>query len=281
MTDRGKVRATATPAGTRIRLGEWLTARQPMVNSGSVIVLALDTTTRAGSVALLQEGRVLVTRSGTTEKGHAERLPAALIDALREAGLAIRQVDVFAVASGPGSFTGLRIGIATIQGLAFALGRPVVGVSVLDALAVLARDHAALAPRHSPLLAAAFMDAQRHEVFAALYPAEGDLVPLDGPVSEPPNSVLTRWSELAENRPILVAGDGIDRYRSLLVEHLGSRFHAVDPLPPLAPTIASLAAAEAAAGRAVAPHAVRPVYVRRPDAELARERKEPSASKAP
>jgi tRNA A37 threonylcarbamoyladenosine modification protein TsaB len=120
------------------------------------------------------------------------------------------------------------------------------------------------------------MDAQRHEVFAALYPSEGDLVPLDGPVSEPPDRVLARWRALAGDRQILVAGDGVDRYRSLLAEHAGEQVRVVDPLPPLAPTIARIAVVEAAAGRAMAPHAVRPIYVRRPDAELARERKEPT-----
>jgi tRNA threonylcarbamoyladenosine biosynthesis protein TsaB len=249
-----------------------------------MIVLALDTTTRAGSVALLRDDELLAVASGDPAKGHAERLPAALVRVLQERGMELPQVDVFGVAAGPGSFTGLRIGIATIQGLAFALGRPVAGVSVLDVLAVIAREAArdAAGPPDLPVqadggggpLVAAWMDAQRSEVFAALYPVEPGLVPVDGPVSETPAGVLERWQTLVGDQAVWFAGDGVARYYDLLVERLGSRFRAVEPLPPLAPTIARLAAAEAAAGRAVAPHAIRPVYVRRPDAELARDRKD-------
>ena len=88
--------------------------------------------------------------------------------------------------------------------------------------------------------------------------------------SERPAVVLDRWRQIAAGRAIWLAGDGVFRYRQLLVEG----FHAVEPLPPLAPVIGRIGVREAAAGRAVAPHAVRPIYVRRPDAELARDRRE-------
>lgn len=257
-----------------------------------MLILALDTTTRAGSTALVRDDRVLAVATGDPARTHAERLPAALVRLLQDQQLGLFDVDVFAVAAGPGSFTGLRIGIATIQGLAFAVGRPVVGVSALDALAEVARE----ADRGSAPFVAAWMDAQRNEVFAALYrtrpaPAPLDaargassdgrkaevtpptpLALIDGPVSEPPARVLDRWQALTRGQPILVAGDGIARYREDLVERLGAAFRPVEPLPPLAPTIGRIAAREAAAGRGVAPHAIRPVYVRRPDAELARDR---------
>src|SRR5438034_8845785 len=110
-------------------------------------VLALDTTTPAGSVALVAEDgetaedrvmRVMDVRRGDPARTHAERLPAEILAVLDAHGLAVADVDVFAVASGPGSFTGLRIGIATIQGLAFVHRRRVVGVSALEALAQIA-----------------------------------------------------------------------------------------------------------------------------------------------
>ena len=99
-------------------------------------VLALDTTTRAGSVALVDAGRVIDQRSGDGARTHALRLPGE-ITALADAnGVSLSSVDLYAVATGPGSFTGLRIGIATIQGFAFVHGRQIVGVPVLDALAM-------------------------------------------------------------------------------------------------------------------------------------------------
>src|SRR3984893_14570762 len=96
-------------------------------------VLALDTTTRAGSVALVDEGRVVDERRGDPSRPHARLLPGEIMTLRRERGVGIREIDLFAVASGPGSFTGLRIGIATIQGLAFVHRRRCVGVSKLEA----------------------------------------------------------------------------------------------------------------------------------------------------
>src|SRR5438552_10376824 len=123
-------------------------------------VLALDTTTRAGSVALVENDRVVDERAGDASRNHGERLPAELADL----GAPWPTVDLFAVASGPGSFTGLRIGIATMQGLAMVTGRPVLGVSALEALAQLVS--AAVGPG---TLIAPWIDAQRGEVFSALY----------------------------------------------------------------------------------------------------------------
>src|ERR1051325_2370918 len=99
-----------------------------------MIILALDTSTRIGSSAVLRGDDVLAEVPGDPLRTHAERLPADLMQVLDGGGLALGDVDVFAVATGPGSFPGLRVGIATMQGLALAASRPLVGVSVLDAL---------------------------------------------------------------------------------------------------------------------------------------------------
>src|SRR5258706_10996707 len=98
-------------------------------------VLALDTTTRAGSVALVDDDRIVEERGGDGARTHAERLPAEITAVADANQLALSDVDLYAVASGPGSFTGLRIGIATIQGLAFVYGRRVVALPALEALA--------------------------------------------------------------------------------------------------------------------------------------------------
>lgn len=273
--------------------GPWGRGRQ---ETETMLILALDTTTRSGSIALARDERLLAVMAGDPAKPHAERLPADIVRMLAEQHLDLTAIDVFGVAAGPGSFTGLRIGIAAVQGLAFAMNRPVVPVSTLDALAHVGAeawrnvrdpepgvDGARATPDagRDDRVVAAFMDAQRSEVFAALYrvtgpPASPAFEVLDGPVSQPPAIVLERWSGEPAGE-IWIAGDGVARYRELLVEHLGPRCRPVDPLPPLAPTIARIAAREASAGRAVAPHAIRPLYVRRPDAELARERTRTSA----
>ncbi len=98
-------------------------------------VLALDTTARALSAAVVEDDHVRAEHVGDATRSHAERLPSALLDLVAEARIELASIDVFAVAAGPGSFTGLRIGIAAMQGLAFVTGKRIVAVSALDALA--------------------------------------------------------------------------------------------------------------------------------------------------
>jgi tRNA threonylcarbamoyladenosine biosynthesis protein TsaB len=125
-----------------------------------VIILALDTTTKGGSIAVVHDGVVRVEREGDPRVTYGQRLPAELTGVLDQADTRIEDVDLFAVAAGPGSFTGLRVGIATVQGLAMARGKRVVAVSALEALARAATN------ADRPI--AAWMDAQRGEEYAAL-----------------------------------------------------------------------------------------------------------------
>jgi tRNA threonylcarbamoyladenosine biosynthesis protein TsaB len=239
-----------------------------------MLILALDTTTRAGSIALWEAGEVIdcyVDRSGRT---HAERLPGDLVALLGRHGRALSDVDLFAVAAGPGSFTGLRIGIATVQGLAFAHSRLVVGISALEALLSLG----GVVAGHD--LVAAWIDAQRHEVFSALGDCgaaagseEAEVRIVDGPAVGAPADTLARWAPLLAGRRVAFIGDGAVAYRHLVQAHAALHPDLVEPTPPLAPAVAHMAARRAARGEAVLPHAVRPLYVRRPDAELARDRR--------
>ena len=93
-----------------------------------MVVLALDTTTPAGSCALAVDGFVGREEASDVSLPPATRLPLDLMTLLEHSGVALGAIDVFAVATGPGSFTGLRIGISTMQGLAFAAGKPLIGV---------------------------------------------------------------------------------------------------------------------------------------------------------
>jgi tRNA threonylcarbamoyladenosine biosynthesis protein TsaB len=232
-------------------------------------VLALDTTTRGGSVALVENGRVVDEITGDASRTHAERLPAEILALLDAHRLAVGDVDVFAVASGPGSFTGLRIGIATIQGLAFVHRRKIAAVGALDALAhAVARDAAA------GTRIAAWMDAHRREVFAARYevgtapPFEpARLVELEGPTVGDPAATLDRWRSAPPAD--VFAGDGAALYAEIIARALPSA--RVIGAPPLAGAIGCVAVARARRGELVDPAGVHPVYVRRPDAELAKD----------
>jgi tRNA threonylcarbamoyladenosine biosynthesis protein TsaB len=223
-----------------------------------MVTLALDTSTRTGSCAVLRGADVLAEQSGDGGRSHAERLPRDLMDVLGRAGVPLADVDVFAVAIGPGSFTGLRVGIATMQGLALAASRPLVGVSALDALAETVRA------LHPPSIAT-WIDAWRGEVYAALYDATGDeveVVAVDSPVA-----ILDR---LGERSPLFV-GDGVAAHQGAITRRLGSDARFAPVLdPPLAGVIGRLALAAIARGHRPAPHDIRPLYVRRPYADAVR-----------
>jgi tRNA threonylcarbamoyladenosine biosynthesis protein TsaB len=226
-----------------------------------VIVLALDTTTRDGSVAVLHDSAVRVERAGDPTITHGQRLPVEIAAALAAADTRIDTVDLFAVAAGPGSFTGLRVGIATIQGIAMGCGKRVVPVSALDALA-----RSVIGPAET---VAAWMDAQRGEVFAALYDHEGKTI-LIPPVSADPAVVLKTWSTSTDLARTTFVGDGAVRHANVVHRDVGPPT-TIQAAPRLAATVGRIAIERASS--AVLPHAIVPIYVRRSDAELARARR--------
>ncbi|PYR92717.1 MAG: tRNA (adenosine(37)-N6)-threonylcarbamoyltransferase complex dimerization subunit type 1 TsaB [Acidobacteria bacterium] len=226
-------------------------------------ILALDTSTAAGSAALAEDGRVTIARAGDGSRTHGERLPLELMALLGEAHVPLAAIDRFAVAIGPGSFTGLRVGIATIQGLAFAKHALVVPVSTFEALAWRAKD--------KTTAIAAWIDAHRGEVFASLFAPDGTAV-LQPPSSLTPEKTLEAWRQaLAACPGVRFTGDGAIKYEIAIRQALGEGASIEAETPILAGAIAEIAAADPS--RAVRPHAVVPLYVRRPDAELARDRR--------
>lgn len=227
-----------------------------------MVILALDTSSAAGSAALVRGGTVMLERAGDGSRTHGQRLPRELMDVLREAEMTLADVDAFAIAIGPGSFTGLRVGIATMQGLALARRKLLTPISTFEALAFLARGTTA------PI--AVWIDAHRGQVFATLYAVDGRTV-LAPPTSLTPQETLDAWATVLAKGPVQFAGDGAVLYATVIRDRLASRAVLPDEVPPIAGAIAVLAAAEP--GRAVTPHAVAPLYVRRPDVELARERR--------
>lgn len=231
-----------------------------------MLVLALDTTTSSGSCALARDSVVVCEQVSEAQNAHAEHLPGDLMALLDRAGVRLSEIDAFAVATGPGSFTGLRIGIATMQGLAFAEGKPLVGVSGFDALARVGGSDGL--PHHRPQAkagrVATWVDAWRGEVFAALYE---DGREIESPVVGRPEILL----EGMRGRPTLFVGDGALAHQETIRQILGHDARIADPAAsPLARTIAILAS-EARLGDDHSPHAIRPLYVRRTDAELAQD----------
>jgi tRNA threonylcarbamoyladenosine biosynthesis protein TsaB len=236
-------------------------------------VLALDTTTRDGSVALVDDHHVIDERRGDAARSHAERLPGELVALAAAHGLSVGEIDLFAVASGPGSFTGLRIGIATIQGLAVSTGRRIVAVSALEALA----QSVAGTPE---TFVATWMDARRQDVFTALYRiadagrfSPERLVEIEEPLVGKPATTLGRWGSGMRDASVTFVGDGAIQYADTISRCARTGWEVLPDVPLLAGTIGRMAAARAERGDTIRPAAVHPLYVRRPDAEIERERK--------
>jgi len=235
-----------------------------------VRTLALDTSLPGGSVALRRDGVLVLARAGDPTEPHAVRLPGAVIDLATEDGATLDDVQLLAVGLGPGAFTGLRVGLATMQGLAFATGVPIVGVSGLDALAVAARR--AVADPESVI--GVWLDAGRQEVFAARYRVDPSglfgVTAIEDPMSARPPAVLERWRATGAQMPGIWIGGGAATWAESLEP--GGVPVRILHTPLLAPLVAELGELIKNARGSAAPHALRPLYIRRPDAELARSR---------
>lgn len=233
--------------------------------------LALDTATPAPSLAVLRDGETLLERILPPEPGAGRRIAHEIHLLLESAGVGVRDLGEIVVGIGPGGFTGLRIGIATALGLGQALSIPVAGVVSLEALALGMADHAPAGALLVPVI-----DAKRQEVFAAGYriEADGDLVTIIEPVA-------TTGEGLAEllagagplQGPAWLAGDGLYRCEPFV----GATSAEAPPGSPAHAISASRLAHRAATGGA---RPVAPLYLRLPDAEVNRLRREREAARA-
>jgi len=168
-------------------------------------VLALDTSTFVGTVAVVRDGELLAEWGAMVRATHGETLLPRLSQALEAAAMTLSEIDLFAVGLGPGSFTGVRIGVSTAKGLALAEDKPLVGVT---SLRTIARGMTAGALR------AVAVDAHKGELYCALYEvdAAGELVERLAPFHEPPERAAARLRDAAGGQLLAVAGNGVERY---------------------------------------------------------------------
>jgi tRNA threonylcarbamoyladenosine biosynthesis protein TsaB len=230
-------------------------------------ILAADTSTASGSIALLDGDRILLEWVLVASQTHNRRLLRSVEDALRAVGWDLGDVNAFAVTVGPGSFTGLRIGLTTIKTLAWASGKPFIGIPSLDVLA------AALA--HSSLPICPLIDAHKQEVYGCLYHPDsaGDVRPVGSYRAMPAAAVV----DLVRERT-LFCGDGWLLYARVLQDLLGPL--AVGAAGPFhlirAGVLGALARKRFEAGEAHDPLTTVPLYVRPSEAELKNPHLKPS-----
>ena len=226
-----------------------------------MVVLGIETSTPVCSVALAEEDRVLAAYSLNLGIHHSERLLPMVQRILADKGLEVSELDGVAVASGPGSFTGVRIGMSTAKGLCLAAGLPLLAVPTLEGLAFRALS--------SDLPVCPMMDARREEVYAGVYRREGQtLVSLTEDGVGPLGQWLSRLPQ-----PVLLTGDGAWIYREQIGKCLGQAAH-FTPFPFAgtdAAAIAILGAIRLKNGQVEDLDAVEPRYLRRSQAERVRD----------
>jgi len=171
-------------------------------------ILAIDTSTPSGSIALLEDDQLIAELTTCIQKTHAERLLPSIKTLLDNIGTKLEDIDGFALAIGPGSFTGLRIGLSTIKGLAWSLNKKVAGISTLEALAMnLPYSDKPVCP---------MLDARKKEVYAAVYKCNNNLPECIMPdTALSPDNLINKIKE-----PTIFLGDGIKVYGNLIKDML-------------------------------------------------------------
>jgi tRNA threonylcarbamoyladenosine biosynthesis protein TsaB len=222
-------------------------------------ILGVDTSTPCGSVGLIDDEWVISEYLLNTPVTHSERLLRSIELVLREAHCTIGDLDGWAISLGPGSFTGLRIGVSTVKGLAFATRKPVAGVSTLDILA------SQISP--TPYLICPILDARKKEVYTAFYRyEEGNFLKRLSPYQAVgPEDFIKR----IEERTIFI-GDAVKTYGDYLRDSLPS-LAIFPPSPlhlPLGSIVAKLGSELLRKGECLDFSSFTPIYVRPSEAEM-------------
>jgi len=224
-------------------------------------ILGIDTATSCGSIGLIDDDAVVAEYAFDRDETPSAQLVPAIQALLQEARLDLAEIDGIAVTLGPGSFTGLRVGLSAVKGLALAVEKPVAGVPTLDALA-------SQLPFTPSLIICPIVDARKDEVYTALYKQGGG-----GVEQLTPYQVLSP-ARLLEELPLqetVFLGDGVEVYGELIVERLADK--ALFAPPHLrflrGTTVAKLGLQRMAHGDGDDVSSLVPIYVRPSDAEIA------------
>ena len=229
-------------------------------------ILGIETSTTTGGVAVVSEEGVIAQYSLNIEVKHSERLMATIDRVLSDSRLSLADVGGIAVSIGPGSFTGLRVGLATAKGLAFATGKPVAAVPTLRALAW---NLPFAAHPVCPLF-----DAKKKEVYAALYRFDGPaLVQVADERVRPLADLLNTLGGAT-----VFTGDGARQFRAEIANALGERalFAPMAATLPSAASVAEIGLGMIKEGATSDPDRLVPMYLRRPEAEVAWEKRQAS-----
>lgn len=225
-----------------------------------MIILAVDTSTNVASCAIMDDEKLLGEFLVNDSVTHSQKLLPLISQALDACKLKVSDIDIFAAASGPGSFTGLRIGVATINGLAQSVEKPVVAVSSLKALAE--------SVRYSEKLIVPLIDARRDRVFASVYRStNGELEAVMKPDVVELDELMNILEK--EEKAALFTGEGIDAYREKIESRLKDKAHFTDKAISIsrASQVAELAFRDAQMGNTLSYFEMVPDYLRESQAQ--------------
>lgn len=222
-------------------------------------ILAIETSTMLGGVAIMEEPGGLIAEVRLNVKtAHSERLMTVIDHVLKQAGMDVSEIDAFGVAIGPGSFTGLRIGLSTVKGFSYATGKPVVSVPTLEAFA--------WNFPYSAYPVCTMLDARKKEVYAAVFRWR------DGGFERVMNEASIRPSDLlnAIEGPVIFAGEGALLYRETIEAIAGENamFPPHQCMVPSPSNVAHLGLKKAVNGDFSEPVSLIPFYIRKSEAEI-------------
>lgn len=223
-------------------------------------ILALDTSSIVATIAVMDDDKLIGEYTINHKRTHSQKLMPMIEELLNSCEVKIQDIDVVAVAEGPGSFTGLRIGVASAKGLAHAMNIPVVGISTLDALAMnISFSHGLICP---------ILDARRSQVYTAVYKWDNETLHI---IEKQQAIAIEGLVEKLMQRPenIIFLGDGIDSNKDYLMEKLGDRvaFAPNSMKMPKASSIAEIALQKAKNGDIQNYYELTPNYLRKSEAE--------------
>ena len=245
-------------------------------------ILAIDTSTMLGGIAIMDESLLIAESRLNVRSTHSERLMTEIEHCLKQSGIKISDIDVFAVATGPGSFTGLRIGLSTVKGLSYATGKPIVSVPTLEALA--------WNFPYSRYPVCTMLDARKTEVYAALFKWEDERNPPSPPFSKggmggfsggtfinliseasvSPEEFMRSSLLVTDYDKFIFAGEGAVLYRDKIIEVMGEKavFASPEKTAPSPANVAVLGLKKAKAGEFSEPISLTPMYIRKSEAEV-------------
>lgn len=169
------------------------------------LILSIETSTRVCSVALHENGSMLSSQLHQVEKSHSSLLPSIAIDICKEVDVEFKDLNAIAVSSGPGSYTGLRIGVSTAKGFAYTLGIPIIGIPTLDIMLEAVRGNF-----QGDFYLCPMMDARRMEVYTQMEDQNGAVV------WELQPKILDNETFEAFKKPVYLFGDGMPKFREIV-----------------------------------------------------------------